>query len=43
MLGVTAFYKEVDIELRGAALHYNNDLTKDLIPAIYYSIRGVAA
>ena len=42
LLGVSAFYREVDIELRAAVLHYNGDVTKDMTPAIYYSIRGIA-
>lgn len=41
-LGVTAFYRDLNIELRGSALHFNDDVTKDLTPAIYYWIRGVA-
>ena len=42
MLGVTAYYKDVDVELRGAVLHANGDTTLDMTPAIYYKLRGVS-
>ena len=30
LMGVTAFYKDVDVELRGAVLHDSSDITKDM-------------